>query len=89
MRTVAEKHGVSVAEVALAFVLTKPFVTSVIIGAKRLEQLDANLAAVKVKLDAGDMEKLDAVSALPPEYPGWMVTRQNAGRRPVDFEAKN
>ena len=89
MRTVAEKHGVSVAEVALAFVLAKPFVTSVIIGAKRLQQLDANLAAVKLKLDDGDMEKLDAVSALPPEYPGWMVTRQNAGRRPVDFEAKN
>jgi len=88
MRTVAEKHGVSVAEVALAFVLAKPFVTSVIIGAKRLEQLDANLAAVKVRLDDEDLEKLNTVSALPPEYPGWMVTRQNAGRRPVDFDPK-
>jgi aryl-alcohol dehydrogenase-like predicted oxidoreductase len=86
MREVASKHGASVAEVALGYILAKPFVTSVIIGAKRLEQLDENLNAVKLKLDADDMAKLDEVSALPPEYPGWMLERQGAGRRPAPFE---
>ena len=88
MREIAEKHGSNVATVALAYVLAKPFVTSVIIGAKRIEQLDQNLAAVTLKLDAGDMQKLDEVSALAPEYPGWMLARQGAGRRPAPFEAK-
>ncbi|WP_087003052.1 aldo/keto reductase [Rhizobium sullae] len=86
MREIAEKHGSSVATVALAYVLAKPFVTSVIIGARRIDQLDQNLAAVKLKLDAGDMQKLDEVSALAPEYPGWMLTRQGAARRPEPFE---
>src|SRR6185312_13614396 len=49
MREIAEKHGSNVATVALAYVLAKPFVTSVIIGAKRIEQLDQNLAAVTLK----------------------------------------
>ncbi|MGO4567451.1 aldo/keto reductase [Rhizobium sp. 2YAF20] len=88
MREVAGKHDVSVAEVALAWVLAKPFVTSIIIGAKRIEQLDQNLAAVNLKLDAGDMAKLDEVSALEAEYPSWMVPRQNANRRPEAFEPK-
>ncbi|SCW32839.1 Predicted oxidoreductase [Rhizobium mongolense subsp. loessense] len=86
MREIAEKHGSNVAAVALAYVLAKPFVTSVIIGAKRIDQLDQNLAAVKLKLDAGDMHKLDEVSALSPEYPGWMLARQGAARRPEPFE---
>ncbi|WP_455874786.1 aldo/keto reductase [Rhizobium yanglingense] len=86
MREIAEKHGSNVAAVALAYVLAKPFVTSLIIGAKRIDQLDQNLAAVKLKLDAGDMQKLDEVSALAPEYPGWMLARQGAARRPEPFE---
>ncbi|WP_454848332.1 aldo/keto reductase [Rhizobium binxianense] len=88
MREVGEKHGASVAEVALAYILAKPFVTSVIIGAKRIEQLDQNLAAVKLKLDADDLARLDEVSALAPEYPGWMLSRQGANRRPADFVPK-
>lgn len=88
MREIAAAHGVSVAEVALAYVLSKPFVTSVIIGAKRVEQLEENLKAVKLKLDAQDLARLDAVSALPPEYPGWMLERQSASRRPQPFEPK-
>jgi aryl-alcohol dehydrogenase-like predicted oxidoreductase len=88
MREVAEKHGSSVATVALAWILAKPFVTSIIIGAKRLDQLDQNLAAVKLKLDADDMAKLDEVSALAPEYPGWMLARQGAQRVPQPFEPK-
>lgn len=88
MREIAEKHGVSVATVALAYVLAKPFVTTVIIGAKRIEQLDQNLAAVGLKLDADDLKKLDEVSELAPEYPGWMLARQGTGRRPAPFEPK-
>ncbi|MBM7045031.1 MULTISPECIES: aldo/keto reductase [Rhizobium] len=88
MREVAEKHGASVATVALAWILAKPFVTSIIIGAKRLDQLDQNLAAVKLKLDADDIAKLDQVSALAPEYPGWMLARQGALRVPQPFEPK-
>ncbi len=88
MREVAAKHGASVAEVALAFILAKPFVTSVIIGAKRVEQLEENLKAVDLKLDAEDLDKLNAVSALPAEYPGWMLERQGAARRPKPFTPK-
>jgi aryl-alcohol dehydrogenase-like predicted oxidoreductase len=88
MREIAEKHGASVATVALAYVLAKPFVTTVIIGAKRIEQLDQNLAAVGLKLDADDLKRLDEVSQLAPEYPGWMLARQGTGRRPAPFEPK-
>jgi aryl-alcohol dehydrogenase-like predicted oxidoreductase len=82
MRDVAGAHGVSVARVALAYVLAKPFVMSVIIGAKTMEQLDDNLDAVKLELSADEMKKLDEVSALPGEYPGWMLARQGAERLP-------
>jgi aryl-alcohol dehydrogenase-like predicted oxidoreductase len=82
MREIGQKQGASVARVALAYVLAKPFVTTVIIGAKTMEQLDDNLEAAKLSLAADEMKKLDEVSALPPEYPGWMLTRQGTERRP-------
>ena len=85
MRDVAAKHGATVAGVALAYVLAKPFVMSVIIGAKSLDQLDQNLAATELRLDPDDMAKLDEVSALAPEYPSWMLARQGDGRRPAPF----
>ncbi|CAN2535595.1 1-deoxyxylulose-5-phosphate+synthase+YajO [Methylocapsa aurea] len=88
MREIGAKQGASVAEVALAYVLAKPFVTSVIIGARRIDQLEQNLAAVKLTLSAEDLATLDAVSALAAEYPGWMLERQGALRRPGAFEAK-
>lgn len=78
MRKVGDAHGVSVARVALAYVLAKPFVTSVIIGAKSLEQLNDNLAAADLRLTDEEMTQLDAISALPPEYPGWMIEFQSA-----------
>ncbi len=83
MREVAARHEVSVARVALAYVLAKPWVASVIFGAKSLEQLDDNLAATTLKLSAEDMAALDAASALPPEYPGWMVAFQGNNRVPA------
>ncbi|HET7539909.1 MAG TPA: aldo/keto reductase [Polyangiaceae bacterium] len=78
LRQVAEQTGTSVARVALAWQLSKPFVTSIIIGAKRVEQLEDNLAATELKLTKEQLAALDAASALPPEYPGWMVQFQNA-----------
>jgi len=80
MRPVAQARGVSVARVALAYLLSKPFVTSVIIGAKTDEQLQDNLEAAKLQLTPDEVSKLDDVSALPPEYPGWMTEFQQRDR---------
>ena len=82
MREIGNARGVSVARVALAYVLAKPFVTTVIIGAKTMEQLDDNLEAAKLALTLDEMKTLDDVSALPSEYPGWMLARQGAERVP-------
>ncbi len=80
MQPIAEARDVSVARIALAWLLAKPVVTSIIIGAKRMDQLDDNLAACEVTLSAEEIKKLDEVSALPPEYPGWMLGVQGANR---------
>jgi len=77
---IAKAHSCSVARISLAWLLAKPVVTSVIIGAKRLDQLQDNLAAVEIKLTEEEVKQLDEVSALPPEYPGWMLPRQSANR---------
>ena len=69
------------ARIALAWMMHKPFVTSVIIGAKRLDQLEDNVAATKIELSAEEMATLDGVSALPREYPGWMVDLMGSERR--------
>ena len=81
MRPIAQAHGVSVAQIALAWLLHQPQVSSVIIGAKRPEQLADNLAATQVVLSAADLAALDEVSRLPAEYPGWMFERQGEARR--------
>ncbi|HXY54670.1 MAG TPA: aldo/keto reductase [Nitrospirota bacterium] len=91
LRAVAGAMGISVARVSLAWLLTRPFVTSVIIGAKTREQLVDNLAASDVMLEPEHVAQLDAASALPPEYPGWMIDRQSRDRRPaaeIKAEAK-
>lgn len=87
MRPIAEAHGATVAQVALAWLLHQPVVTTVIVGAKRIEQLDDNLKAVDVKLTADDLAALDKVSAMRPEYPTWMLAMQGAQRRPQPFVA--
>jgi aryl-alcohol dehydrogenase-like predicted oxidoreductase len=78
LRKVAGESGASVARVALAWQLTKPFVTSIIIGAKKAEQLADNLGAVDLRLSREHIALLEESSALPPEYPGWMVEFQNS-----------
>jgi aryl-alcohol dehydrogenase-like predicted oxidoreductase len=80
MRPIAEAHQRTVAQIALAWLLHQPVVTSVIVGAKRVEQLHENLAAVDIELSGEELAVLDAASALPPEYPGWMLERQGANR---------
>ena len=78
---IAKAHACSAARVSLAWLLAKPVVTSVIIGAKRLDQLADNLAAVDTKLTLDEIKQLDEVSALPPEYPGWMLPFQGVDRQ--------
>lgn len=83
---IAQAHGCSPARVALAWLLSRPVVTSVIMGAKRMDQLEDNLAAVDLELTEDELRQLDEVSALPPEYPGWMLNTQGADRLgPVDL----
>ncbi len=77
---VGKQHNVSVAEIALAWVRLQKGVTSTIIGAKNVDQLHANIKSTEVVLTADDLKKIDEVSALPKEYPGWMVERQSADR---------
>jgi aryl-alcohol dehydrogenase-like predicted oxidoreductase len=80
LRPVAQAHEASVAAVALAWVLAKPFVTSVILGAKSAAQLQQNLSAAELQLSEEEIRRLDEASALPPEYPGWMIPFQNINR---------
>jgi aryl-alcohol dehydrogenase-like predicted oxidoreductase len=80
MAPIAKAHGCSAARVSLAWLLAKPVVTSVIIGAKRLDQLQDNLAAIELTLTQNELRQLDEVSALPPEYPGWVLPFQGADR---------
>ena len=76
MRAIAQRHQVSIARVALAWLLSRSQVTAVIVGAKTPEQLADNLGASKLELSREDLQALDEVSKLAPEYPGWMLERQ-------------
>jgi aryl-alcohol dehydrogenase-like predicted oxidoreductase len=82
MRPIAGTHGVSVARVALAWLLHQPAVASVIVGAKTKEQLADNIAATDLRLSEVELSALAEPSQLPPEYPGWMFARQNMDRFP-------
>ncbi len=77
MRNVAAAHDASVARVALAWMLAKPHVTSIVIGAKTEAQLQENLSAATLTLTTQQIAELDQVSALPAEYPAWQVAWQN------------
>ncbi|MCX6242750.1 MAG: aldo/keto reductase [Bacteroidetes bacterium] len=82
MQEISSSHNVSVARVALAWLLRKKGVTSIIIGAKKEEQLRENIASTSLLLTADEMSRLDSISELSKEYPGWMVERQADGRLP-------
>lgn len=80
LEAVAREVGHSPARVALAWVLSRPTVTSVILGARSREQLDDNLAASEVQLSPDQLRRLDEVSALPVPYPQWMIAFQGQNR---------
>ncbi len=80
LEVVAQNHQVSVAQIALAWVRHQAGVTSTIIGAKTIEQLNDNIQSVSITLSADELKMLDDVSALNKEYPGWMVERQSGDR---------
>ena len=83
MRRIGDAHGAGVARVALAWLLAQKHVTTIIVGARDERQLADNIAATTLTLTADDLAALDRVSALAPEYPGWMLARQAAGRAPA------
>jgi aryl-alcohol dehydrogenase-like predicted oxidoreductase len=83
MRPMAEARGVSVAQIALAWVLKQRAVMSVIIGARSMQQLDDNLAASNVELSADELAALEKISAIQPEYPQWMIARLSGDRTPA------
>ncbi len=77
MRPMAERRGVGVAAIALAWLLHQPVVSSVIVGARRPNQLAQNLAASDIELTAEELAALDAVAAPEDEYPAWAIKAQN------------
>jgi aryl-alcohol dehydrogenase-like predicted oxidoreductase len=83
MRPMAKQRGVSVARIALAWLLAQPPVSSVIVGARTMEQLKDNLEAAEIVLSEKELDTLDQVSRLPEEYPGWMIERQARYRAEV------
>ncbi len=80
VKAVAARHGATPAQVALAWVLAQPAVTSAVIGARRPEQLLDNLASLELVLDTQDLAVLDAASAAPPSYPAWIRAMTNTHR---------
>ena len=82
MRPIAKTHDVSVARIALAWLLHQPGVASVIVGAKTTDQLKDNIGATDVRLTDAELQALGDASRLSPEYPGWMFDRQNMDRYP-------
>jgi aryl-alcohol dehydrogenase-like predicted oxidoreductase len=77
---IGKQHNTSAAQIALAWVRQQSGITSTIIGAKTVEQLLDNIKSTEITLSADDLQKIDEVSALNKEYPGWMVERQSADR---------
>ena len=81
MDDIAASHGATVPQVALAWLLAKPAVSSVIVGARKLSQLEDNLGACDVQLSQEEVARLDGADPRPVQYPGWMIDRQAAFRR--------
>ncbi len=86
MEEIAGNHKASVAQIAQAWLLHQDVVTSIIIGTKRQEQLEDNLKAVDVSFTDDELQKLDEISQLKPEYPGWMTQFMQSDRNPNERE---
>lgn len=72
---IAQKHDASHAQVAIAWLLERRAVTSVLLGATKSGQLADTLKAAELRIDADDLATLDAASALAPSYPRWFLER--------------
>jgi len=81
MQVIAQNQHATVAQIALAWLLHQPVVTSIIIGAKKTEQLTDNLKAIDIMLSVDELTQLNEVSKLSPEYPGWMIERQSGTQK--------
>ena len=81
MAEIGGQYDASPAQVALAWVRQQPGITSTIIGAKTIDQLNDNIHSVDINLSKADLKKIDEVSPLPMQYPGWMVQRQGEYRK--------
>jgi aryl-alcohol dehydrogenase-like predicted oxidoreductase len=82
MRPIAEAHRTSVGQIAIAWLLSRKAVSSVVIGCKTPDQLKENLAALEVSLNKDDLAALDACAPLPVEYPFNMQAAAAAARLP-------
>jgi aryl-alcohol dehydrogenase-like predicted oxidoreductase len=80
LQPMANEKQATIAQLALAWLLHQPAVTSVIVGANKIEQLEDNLKSVAIKFTYEELEKLNAVSKPSAEYPGWMLERTGADR---------
>lgn len=85
LKIIAERHQVSVAQIALAWLLAQPAVTSVITGVKRPDQLADNLCALDVTLSKDDLALLDKASQPAASYPGWIQSYNGKGRVPTGY----
>ena len=77
---ISKSKNVSAAQLAIAWLLQRPRVTSVVVGARRLEQLTDNIGAVDVAFTSDELKALDMASRLPVEYPGWMLGMWSGAR---------
>jgi len=80
LRTVAQHHDATPGRIAIAWLLHQPVVTTVLLGAKRVEQLAENVRATDIQLADDELAQLDAGSRLPVEYPGWLLDRPDDRR---------
>ena len=80
LERIAKEKRATIAQVALAWLLARPGVTSIIIGANKMSQLEDNLKAADLELTAAELEVLSATTVPAPQYPQWMIERQNEGR---------
>ena len=88
LEKIAKQRGATIAQIALAWLLAQTGVTSIIIGANKMSQLEDNLKAADLELTTDEVEQLSGTTAPAPIYPEWMIERQNAGRvKPVESES--
>lgn len=77
---IGQQYNASPSQIALTWVRQQPGITSTIIGAKNIEQLNDNIKSIEIELSTAHLERINAISTLTKEYPEWMIDRQSADR---------